>query len=80
MIADDFLRYMGAEREASPLTVKTYRDAIYDYLISNGIIVRNRSKITKCGNCLRITIGTRNENNTLLSALRALAERTSENK
>ena len=55
-------------------------DAIYDYLISNGIIVRNRSKITKCGNCLRITIGTRNENNTLLSALRALAERTSENK
>ena len=32
MIADDFLRYMEAEREASPLTVKTYRDAIDDYL------------------------------------------------
>ena len=55
-------------------------DAIYDYLISNGIIVRNRSKIAKCGNCLRITIGTRNENNAMLSALRALAERTSDSK
>ena len=36
MIADDFLRYMGAEREASPLTVKTYRDAIDDYLVFLG--------------------------------------------
>ena len=36
MIADDFLRYMGAEREASPLTVKTYRDAIDDYLMFLG--------------------------------------------
>lgn len=36
MIADDFLRYMEAEREASPLTVKTYRDAIDDYLVFLG--------------------------------------------
>ena len=36
MIADDFLRYMEAEREASPLTVKTYRDAIDDYLMFLG--------------------------------------------
>ena len=44
--------------------------AIYDYLVDKGIIVRNRSRIQLCANCLRITIGTRTENNELLSALR----------
>lgn len=43
--------------------------AIYDYLINNGIVVRNRSKVQLCGNCLRITIGTKDENSRLLSAL-----------
>lgn len=32
MIVEDFLRYMLAEREASPRTVKTYRDALDDYV------------------------------------------------
>lgn len=45
-------------------------DEIYAYLVSKGIIVRNRSKIELCGNCLRVTIGTPQENNKLLSALR----------
>ena len=31
MIIDDFLRYMETERVASPLTVKTYRDAINNF-------------------------------------------------
>ena len=43
---------------------------IYDYLVDKGIIVRNRSRIQLCDNCLRITIGTRTENNELLAALR----------
>jgi histidinol-phosphate aminotransferase len=43
---------------------------IYDYLVDNGIIVRNRTRVTLCQNCLRITIGTREENNELLGALR----------
>lgn len=42
----------------------------YDYLVEKGIIVRNRSKITLCQNCLRVTIGTKEENNELLGALR----------
>lgn len=46
---------------------------IYDYLVEKGIIVRNRTRITLCQDCLRITIGTRDENNELLSALRKLA-------
>lgn len=44
--------------------------AIYDYLVGKGIIVRNRSRVKLCDNCLRITIGTKSENNELLSALR----------
>ena len=42
----------------------------YDYLVNKGIIVRNRSRITLCQNCLRITIGNKSENNELLAALR----------
>ena len=43
---------------------------IYDYLVDKGIIVRNRTRIQLCHNCLRVTIGTRTENQELLSALR----------
>lgn len=43
--------------------------AIYHYLVQKGIVVRNRSKVTLCENCLRITVGTKSENTALLSAL-----------
>lgn len=46
-------------------------DAIYRYLVDRGIIVRNRNRVALCGNCLRITIGTKEENNELLGALRS---------
>ena len=45
---------------------------IYNYLVGEGIIVRNRHTVTLCGNCLRITVGTTAENETLLEALRKL--------
>lgn len=45
-------------------------DDIYNYLIKKGIVVRNRSKVALCDSCLRITIGTKTENNELLGALR----------
>jgi histidinol-phosphate aminotransferase len=48
----------------------TEADKIYSYLVNKGIIVRNRSHITLCDNCLRITIGSPQENTTLLAALR----------
>ena len=48
----------------------TDAQAIYNYLVDKGIIVRNRSRVQLCQNCLRITIGTRTENNELLAALR----------
>ena len=43
---------------------------IYDYLVEQGIIVRNRTRVQLCHNCLRVTIGMRSENNELLAALR----------
>ena len=43
---------------------------IYNYLIKKGIVVRNRHNITLCNDCLRITIGSNEENRLLLSALR----------
>jgi histidinol-phosphate aminotransferase len=38
--------------------------------VKQGIIVRNRTRVQLCKNCLRVTIGTRNENNELIGALR----------
>lgn len=52
------------------LAKMTDANAIYNYLVDKGVIVRNRNKIQLCQNCLRITIGNRTENNELLAALR----------
>lgn len=52
------------------LAKMTDATGIYNYLVDNGIIVRNRTNVTLCNNCLRITVGTRSENMKLLSALR----------
>lgn len=54
------------------LAKMTDAQRIYDYLIGCGIIVRNRTRVSLCGNCLRITVGSRSENSELLSALRSL--------
>ena len=50
----------------------TDAQAIYDYLVAQGIIVRNRTRVQLCQNCLRITIGTKNENTALIEALKKL--------
>lgn len=52
------------------LAKMTDAQAIYNYLVEKGIIVRNRTRVQLCHNCLRITIGTKSENSELLSALR----------
>jgi histidinol-phosphate aminotransferase len=48
----------------------TDAQSIYNYLVDLEIIVRNRTRVQLCENCLRITIGTRTENSELLGALR----------
>ena len=44
-------------------------DAVYDHLIGDGIIVRNRNRVKGCEGCLRITIGLKEENDKLLKSL-----------
>lgn len=44
-------------------------DALYDKLVEKKIIVRNRSRVVGCAGCLRITIGTPEENDILLSTI-----------
>ncbi len=50
----------------------TDANATYQYLVDNGIIVRNRNSISLCRNCIRITVGTRQENQQLIQALEML--------
>ena len=45
--------------------------AIYDYLLKQGIVVRDRSKQVNCENCLRITVGTKEQNSELIKNLKA---------
>ncbi|HVI47555.1 MAG TPA: histidinol-phosphate transaminase [Chitinophaga sp.] len=58
--------------DANFVLVKT-TDAkdIYSYLTAKGIVVRDRSKVELCLNCLRITVGTPDENQQLLEALKS---------
>lgn len=44
-------------------------NAVYRYLTTKGIVVRNRSNVTLCEGCLRITVGTTNENKELVTQL-----------
>lgn len=43
--------------------------AIFDYLIEEQVIVRDRSKVQLCAGCLRISVGTKTENRVLLEKL-----------
>lgn len=47
-------------------------NAKYKALAEAGIIVRNRSSVTLCENCLRITIGTKKENEELIGVMMGL--------
>ena len=53
--------------------VKNARE-IYNYLVSKGIIVRDRSRILLCEESLRITVGSEEENTILLEALHSMQE------
>ena len=59
--------------DANFFLAKVYEaTAIYNYLVGEGIIVRNRTNVALCNDCLRITIGTKEENDVLLEALRKI--------
>jgi len=57
--------------DANFILVKTTDPkGIYNYLVSKGIIVRDRSKVDLCDGSLRVTVGTPTENDQLLAALK----------
>ena len=47
-------------------------NGIYKRLITEGVVVRNRNSVSLCADCLRITIGTKEENSRLLNTLKEL--------
>lgn len=64
----------GVERvypsDANFLLVKIAdADAVYARLLQQGIVVRNRNRVALCGGCLRLTVGTAEENDCLIKAL-----------
>jgi len=46
---------------------------VYKKLLDRGIVVRDRSKVELCEGCLRITVGTPEENKTLLQVLTSIS-------
>ena len=51
-----------------------YANQVYEDLIAEKVIVRNRAKVLLCEDCLRITVGTRIENEALLKALKKVVK------
>lgn len=74
IMADELERLKFVQRvypsEANFLLVRVDDpQAIYHYLIDQQIIVRDRSKVVLCEGCLRVTVGTQQENQQLLQTL-----------
>lgn len=62
------------ESDANFILVKVENaEKLYQYLLLQRIIVRNRSKEPLCENCIRITVGTPDENQKLINALKNYA-------
>lgn len=58
--------------DANYLLIKTPNPkGIYNYLVGLKIIIRDRSSVSLCAGCLRITVGTAAENEELIKALKA---------
>jgi histidinol-phosphate aminotransferase len=61
--------------DANFILVKTIKPKeIYQFMVNRGVIVRDRSKVELCEGCLRITIGTPNENELLIEAFKNFEE------
>lgn len=59
--------------DANFLLVKIDRaQEVYRHLLNRGIVVRDRSRVALCDDCLRITVGKKEENDELLRALRTM--------
>ena len=61
--------------DANFLLVK-FQDAkaVYEYLLDREIVVRDRSNVQRCEDCLRITVGTEKENKALIETLKSFKQ------
>ncbi len=57
-----------------------HSDRIFHYLMDQDIIVRDRSRTLHCDGCLRITVGTKDENRKLIEALKSFQQNIKEGK
>jgi histidinol-phosphate aminotransferase len=73
-LADVFLSMPTVEKvypsDANFILVKIKEaKKIYEFLLTKGIVLRDRSNVQLCSDCLRITIGTEQENTFLVDAM-----------
>jgi histidinol-phosphate aminotransferase len=66
---DSVIRVFPSDANFLLIRVKD-ADALYQYLADGGIIVRNRSGLKHCEGCLRVTVGTKEENRKLLKLMK----------
>ncbi len=81
MLVHELARYTCVKKvfvsDANFLLIKVDdADALYAYLINYGVIVRNRTNLEGCANCLRITVGTPGQNLRLLELISAYDRHT----
>jgi histidinol-phosphate aminotransferase len=79
-LARDLDRLSGVEgfpSEGNFILFRTARpaDAVFDGLLAEGVVVRNLGAAAGLANCLRVTVGTREENDRFLTALARIMER-----
>lgn len=73
-LSDIFLSMPTVEKvypsEANFILVKIKEARkVYEFLLARGIVLRDRSNVKHCADCLRITVGTEKENTILLDAM-----------
>jgi histidinol-phosphate aminotransferase len=72
-LAENKLALAVYPSEANFILAKfTDANKLYNQLLEKGIVVRNRSNVELCENCLRITIGTPTENEKVLNVIAEL--------
>jgi histidinol-phosphate aminotransferase len=74
LLGNDLAKLPGVRKvypsDANFLLVRMdHARAVYESLVVRGIVVRDRSRIVLCNDCLRITVGKKEENDALLKAL-----------
>ncbi|HYC27173.1 MAG TPA: histidinol-phosphate transaminase [Chitinophagaceae bacterium] len=70
LMAFSFVKHIYPSDSNFLLVEVTDANDLYQYLSAKGIIVRNRAKEIMCENCLRITVGNKDENQKLISAFK----------